>query len=1455
MRVRHRRNGAERTVELDSRLDGFTVADLARALGGELDEPAGGPSEGDNRLDAGSADGNAGGAEPADGNVGGAEPADGNAGGAESPDGNVGGAESADGKARRPECTDGGAGVCIDGCWHSPDTPLSSVSIWEGALLEIAPGCEQSPSQSPEPQTGGSSPSGALVVTAGLRAGMRLELSSSREWVIGRSEGCDVVLDDPSVSRRHACLTLRGPGGRPVVGDLGSRNGTVVAGGIVRAPTRVPAGATVRLGATCLQWRAKIDDAPAAVRAGLGAAAGRIPFNRPPRRRPRISPAPLLVPAEPPPRPEPEPLSWAGIVLPVVAGLVLAVVWNPFMAVFAALGPLITIGTWLERRRRAGRTHQRACDDVAVKVQRFVAALPAARAAERRRVVALVPDLAELVRRAETPSLRCWERRNDDPDAMRVGVGTADVPYAPPVEVDGKGAPAPEAIAALQSLDPLDDVPVAVSLTPGDVVGIVGTLPVARAVARALVLQAAVLHGPADLAIAGLVPGTAADWSWMRWLPHTTDVAGGGPGALVATEPDAMSAVAEAACASSSPRPLVAVIDGAAALTGRGAAGRVLLSLNNSSAIIVVSDVCDLPSSCTTIVEIDHDAGGLRLLDPRSAAVLAPLVAWGVSTATATDAAARLARLDDPELGATSANLPASVSLVDLLEGPPTPQSVEARWAATRGTADLRAPIGAAAEGPLVLDLVVDGPHLLIGGTTGSGKSELLRSLVAGLAMSADPDHLAFVLIDYKGGAAFDRCAEMPHVAGMVTDLDDRLAERALVCLEAELRHREERLRAVGAEDLLAFRAQRRPDAEPLPRLVVVVDEFATLAGELPEFLRSLVGIAQRGRSLGVHMVLATQRPAGVVTDDVRANTSCRIALRVTDRHDSNDVIDSPAAARIPRQRPGQALARLGPGELVAFQSALVTGTTSQRSAGLRLGPAGQPLKSASSEQRSDLDAVVDAVSAAHRRRGGGEPRSPWPAPLPAEIAIETLAATVTRGEPAAWLVDDPIRQRQLTSGWHPADGHLVVIGGPGSGTSTTLAAVAFDVCRSRTPDELHVYVIDLDAGLLPALEDLPHVGAVIAPADGERRERLLRFLDDAVAARRARPAPRADILLLVDDLAGLARAHDPVRDAEPHERFARIWSDGAAVGVRVAVSIGRAADLSPDLAASAGVVLVHATSDAGDGLRFGLRTSTAGLNPGRAIRASDGREVQVARPAAGDLAAAARAVAATAAPAERGPARIGSLPLEIAFEDLPGSALVEDRHIDVRFAMGDLGLAPTGFALHDGEHALVLGPARTGRTCALAAIGAAARTAGVEVVVVADRPGDLCRLLDLEVVPAGSLDDAVEGTRCLLLVDDADRVSDPSGLLARVAATGGGSCHLVVSATADRLRSSYGHWLSEMRSCRTGMLFRPGPLDGDLLGAALPARLTLPPVRGRGLIVANGAAAVAQVALVGAAG
>jgi len=1261
----------------------------------------------------------------------------------------------------------------------------------------------------------------------------------------------------------------------------------------------------------------------------IGAAAGRVPFNRPPRRRVPMAPAALRVPAEPPARGDPEPLSWAGIVLPVVAGLVMAIVWSPFMAVFAVLGPLLTIGTWLERRRRASKSHRRACGDVAEQVRRLRASLPAARAAERRRRVALVPDLAEIVRRACAPSVRCWERRLTDPDAMKLGIGTGEVAFAPPLKVVEPGArsaaagatgvaAAPDAIAAVEAMAPLKDIPVAVSAKPGEIIGLVGPPAACRAVARALVLQAAVLHGPADLGAAALAPGLDGDWGWMRWLPHTADPSGG-CGALVATAASDMSASVEAVAADPSARATLLLIDGPDALTGRAAPARMLLNNGRTAAIVVTDDTDDLPAACTTIVEVTDTSGGLRLVDPLTSTVLEPLIAWGVAADTALEAAAHLARLDDPELGVGNAGLPASVSLVDLLGGKITPESVAKRWAATRGTPELAAPIGADGAGPVVIDLVADGPHLLVGGTTGSGKSELLRSLVAGLALSCDPEHLAFVLIDYKGGAAFDRCADLPHVAGMVTDLDDRLAERAMVCLEAELRRREQRLRAVGADDLAAFRALNRGgfspgagDGGPLPCLVVAVDEFATLAAELPDFLDALVGIAQRGRSLGVHMLLATQRPAGVVTEDIRANTSCRIALRVTDRHDSNDVIGYPDAAAIPRQRPGRALARFGPGELTAFQAALVTGTTPPASSGLRISAlpdasrSHRPPSAAGvlpEDCRSDLDIAVEAAKEAHRRLRCRVPKSPWPAPLPDDISLDSLAEGAEPGSRAVWLVDDPARQRQFTWGWRPGDGHLVVIGRPGSGTSTTLASVTVELCRTMPPRDLHVYGIDFDGGLLEALEGLPHTGSIVAAADSDRQRRLLRLLDEEIADRRAsreggnggpERAARPQIVLVIDKLSGLARLHDPVRDPEPHERLRRIWSDGPAAAVTCAVSAGRAAELPPELAAAAGVVLVHATGGADDALRFGLRTDTSGLCPGRAIRADDRRELQVGRPPAGAFSDAVAAVASAAgglrgsddqasglaaAPGDGGgqgctvgdgrddqaaglaaapgggPMSIGVLPSVVTAGVLSIGGVLEDHLIRLRFAMCDLRLRPIGFALHDGEHAMVLGPPRTGRTSALAAIGAAARQTGASVLVVSDRPSsNLADLLRVNPITAEQLDTAsAQGgpSRCVALIDDADMVRDsPDGALSGVVSDRSSRVHVVASATADRVRSSYGHWLAEMRSCRTGLLLRPGPLDGDLLGVALPPRLELAPRPGLALIVENGAAELCQVAL-----
>ena len=204
---------------------------------------------------------------------------------------------------------------------------------------------------------------------------------------------------------------------------------------------------------------------------------------------------------------------------------------------------------------------------------------------------------------------------------------------------------------------------------------------------------------------------------------------------------------------------------------------------------------------------------------------------------------------------------------------------------------------------------------------------------MAALAVANRPDAMTFVLVDYKGGSAFKDCVRLPHTVGMVTDLDTHLVERALQSLTAELTRREHMLAAEGAKDIedytdLQLRAARESGGgpQPLPRLMNVIDEFASMVRDLPDFVTGLVNIAQRGRSLGIHLILATQRPSGVVSPEIRANTNLRIALRVTDGAESSDVIDAPDAAHISKSTPGRAYVRLGHTSLVPFQAARVGG-------------------------------------------------------------------------------------------------------------------------------------------------------------------------------------------------------------------------------------------------------------------------------------------------------------------------------------------------------------------------------------------------------------------------------------------------------------------------------------------------------------------------------------------------
>jgi DNA segregation ATPase FtsK/SpoIIIE, S-DNA-T family len=1131
-----------------------------------------------------------------------------------------------------------------------------------------------------------------------------------------------------------------------------------------------------------------------------------------------------------PPRPAPAPMppavraprtdGGAGRSVPAAAGLVGALVavagsvvaalvfGQPALLLLGGLGALGTVASWLLQRRSGRRAARAGRRRAHLELATFEAALAAQADAAIACRWARAVELADAVERARHHDTRLWERRAHHADHLEVVLGIGKVPWAP--MVDGlPDEPAASVLAAMAAHDRLAQVPVVLALRPGIVLGLVGDERAARAVARALVLQVAVTSGPADVAVA---VHAAGGWAWSRWLPHAP-----GPD-------DAVDG-----------RARLVVVDGADLLAGPASAARAELAgrCGPAAGIVVAPDVVALPSCCTHVATVTS-AATISLQEVAGGATVDGIVGAGASVSTATAVARALARYDDPEWDRPGRGLPAVVGLADVL-GPDALDgaALAGAWRALGADPPLRTPLAVGDDGVVEVDLVEQGPHALVAGTTGAGKSELLRSLVAGLAARSSPQHLSFVLLDYKGGSAFDACASLPHVAGVVTDLDDRLAGRALRSLEAELRRRERFLRDAGATDLADLR--RRGGEPGLPRLVVVVDEMAGLAADLPDFLPALVGVAQRGRSLGIHLVLATQRPAGVVNDDIRANTNLRIALRVQSAAESQDVLGQPDAAALPPGRPGRALVRCGPDPAVAVQIAHAGATAVPvRGPAVEVVAAGAPSPPRSERGPSTLARLVAAARAAAGELGLAPPPPPWLAPLPATVALEDLPAG------AVALADDPDHQAQHPVTWPAGGGNLLCVGGAGSGVSHALVTLGLTLAADEPPCRRHLYVVDMGAGGLAPLCALPHCAGVIGAAERERQARLVRRVQVEVDRRRA-GGTGPELVLMVDGLPAWRAAFDDPSGFAVLDALDRIVADGAAVGVRVVATADRPGALP------VGVL-------AGFARRWSFRQADGPALPaGRAVDSASGLELQVACPRDGE--AAAGAAVAARWPPDGGPSALGTLPARVAGADLPSAALGSDPWT-VPIGVADANLAPAALVLHAGDHAFIGGRSRTGRSSALVLLAQRLRAADPDLLVaaLAVRPSPLTRCgAELVVTDAAGLPALAvlrdSGRRAVLLVDDAERVDDDGTLAALVAAVRP-RLHVVAAGRPDVVRSIYGHWTAAVRRSRLGVLLQPDlDVDGDLLGAVLPRRQPVAPLPGRGHLVVDGRPELVQLA------
>jgi DNA segregation ATPase FtsK/SpoIIIE, S-DNA-T family len=1375
-----------------------------------------------------------------------------------------------------------GAGVHVDGRFLRAYLALAEAGLHDGAVIRI----DGDSTRDAVPPAGGL----VLAVVGGVDAGRRFELRAKRT-LIGRDRACDVTLSSPTVSARHAVLEIA-EGGGVVIEDLGSSNGISVDGAGAPGRCEVVPGQIIAMGAVQLMLMLPRPERPAGLLGSRRTAGGNIAFNRPPRPVPAADARPVPLPAPPREEPAKQPFSWIMLLVPLLFAAVLVVATsNALFALFALLSPLMLVGNFYEGRHQGRRTSRREEARFAADLETFGSQLRLKRAEARARARVDLPDPSEVVYRASTPSVRLWERRPSDPDFLHLSAGLGTVAWQPPLASAFGELPA-EVARVVAEHSSIEDVPVPVDLSDGGVVGIVGEREAALALSRALLCQAAVHHGPADVHVMVLTePAATAAWDWTKWLPHTRDAAAGGAVRMLADQADQVEDLLNDRLEAARKKDrrfedgqerrsgpvLLMVVDAVGLTEGRNSPVRAALrgEAGPVAGIVLAPSADRLPAICTTVVEVRDPQGLADVTQPQLGRRVEAMLVGGVTAESARSCALALARFDDPEAANAGSSLPSRVDLAALFdEDVFDAEAVAGMWRDSGQDPGLAAPIGVSGEGVFTLDLLDAGPHGLVGGTTGSGKSELLRSLVAALAVRTRPDHLNFMLIDYKGGSAFDVCAQLPHTVGLVTDLDAELGERALRCLEAELRFRERLLREAGADDLRAYLRLPAAAQNPLPRLLVVIDEFATMAAELPEFMEALVGVAQRGRSLGVHLLLATQRPSGAVKDNIRANTNLRIALRVQDDNDSTDVIGTSDAARIGRDQPGRAFVRLGPSEVEPIQTALVTGVSRQDGGridvapfrfGMRSRPA-DPATVSGEHGPSDLERIVAAARAAFESAGMRAPRRPWPEPLPAELPLDAVAdpGAVKAGMALVALADDPDAQAQYPVGWDLREGNLLLYGVGGSGTTTTLASIAISLAGGATPDDLHLYVLDFGAGELAPLAGLPHTAAVVGATEEERQRRLVRVLRAELDRRRDIGAACRDeplVVLLIDGLSALRAQY-----AEPalqwvQDELTRVVSEGPALRILTAITADRAGAVPAALSATVPQKWVFRLADPYELALFGsgLR-APATSQPGRCVVAGTGQLIHVGRPAP-SLAEAVEHIAATTSEPVRPPPPLGTLPRSVCPEETIEALRADGEPWLLPVGVAERTLAPAVLPVYPAEHVLIAGPARSGRSSLLLAIARmlAAAVPRVDLTVVAPRPSPLRRAdVDARVVTdARELPEVLAaltapGTRHAVLIDDAETLDDPAGAIDALLKRLLPDVHLVVAGRADQLRTAYGHWTQIVRRSGTGVLLRPDvDFDGDLLAVRLPRQAPVAVTVARGWMVHSGEAEFVQAVTV----
>ena len=843
------------------------------------------------------------------------------------------------------------------------------------------------------------------------------------------------------------------------------------------------------------------------------------------------------------------------------------------------------------------------------------------------------PTILELTDLVESYNHRIYEKTPLHFDFLyyRLGLGkmptSYDLKYGQQERSGKKDALEEEGYALYSRHKKIPDMPIPANLSHGPV-GYIGPRNLVLEQLQLLVMQLATFHSYHDVQFITILPEEEKEqWSWMRWLPHaklqelnvrgfvynqrTRDQVLNSLNQILKLRRSQKEEASHKESTLFHPHYVVLVTDEKLILD------HIIMEFFTEDptelgcSLIFVEDVMSsLSENIQTVINIkDRNTGQLVMEE----GVLKE-TDFRLDHFPADYDKERIARTLAPlnHLQNLKSSIPDSVTFMEMY-GAETFEDlqVSSRWKKNAPYKSLAVPIGLRGQDDLVqlnLHEKAHGPHGLIAGTTGSGKSETIQSYILSLAVNFHPHDVAFLLIDYKGGGMANLFKNLPHLLGTITNLDGAQSMRALASINAEIHRRERLFGQYGVNHINQYQKKFKlgEATEPLPHLFLISDEFAELKVNQPDFIKELVSIARVGRSLGVHLILATQKPSGVVDDQIWSNSRFKLALKVADRGDSMEMLRTADAAEITQT--GRAYLQVGNSELYELFQTSWSGADYQPEKDqlgiedhtiylinelgqyevLNQDLSGLDMAEEIKEVPTELDVIVQEINHLHQQEGIAAVAQPWLPPLKERITLDELDKVVPieawqkRTAPSVLIgvADIPQAQKQEAVAIDLSkDGNILLYGSPGTGKTTFLQTAAMDLARKQSPENLTMYLLDFGTNGLAPLTQLPHVADSLLLDQTEKIQKFIRIINRELDRRKKLLSEHGvGTIALYREVTGkqeptmviLMDSYESMKD-EPYETdlfklFMRISREGLSIGVHLIITASRQNNLRAQL-------------------------------------------------------------------------------------------------------------------------------------------------------------------------------------------------------------------------------------------------------------------------------------------------